>query len=359
MKLSLQRFRLPLARPFTISRGTLTSQEAVVCQLELDGQTGLGEVTANTYYDHSLDSIEASIEKVRPLVESYRFGHPEDLWQQLCEQLSDDYFALSAIDIAAQDLFARLQGKRCYEVWGLDASSVCPSSYTIAIDTIDVMLEKLAERPGWPVYKIKLGTGDDLEIVRQLREATDAVFRVDANCGWTASQTVDKSLALAELGVEFIEQPLPADASQADQRQVYEKTALPIIADENCLVESDVQQCQGRFHGINVKLCKCGGLTPAVRMLRQARALGLQTMVGCMIESSIGISAGAQLLPLLDYADLDGAILLAQEPATGVTIDRGQIAFSDLPGCGAALKQTIDDEVVWRQQAPSAPSNVN
>jgi L-alanine-DL-glutamate epimerase-like enolase superfamily enzyme len=198
------------------------------------------------------------------------------------------------------------------------------------------MVEKLAEFPGWPVYKIKLGTARDLEIVRALREHTSATFRVDANCGWTADETIRNSRALKELNVEFIEQPLPADRWD-DMRRVVAESALPVIADESCIVEGDVDRCAGHFHGINIKLVKCGGLTPARRMIARARQLKLQVMVGCMTESTVGISAIAQLLPLLDYVDMDGAVLLASDIATGVTLDHGVCRFPDVPGNGVRL----------------------
>ncbi|MEM7454623.1 MAG: dipeptide epimerase [Planctomycetota bacterium] len=338
MKLSIHSHQLPLARPFTISRGTLTSQDAVVVRIEHEGCEGLGETTANPYYGHTVDSLIASVEKARPLVEQFEFGRPEELWNRLVETLDGDMFATCAIDVALHDLFGRLQGKKCFEVWGLDGSLICDSSYTIAIDSIDVMVEKLHEQPDWPTYKIKLGKDNDLEMIRRLRQETDAVFRVDANCAWTAEETIEKSQALEALGVEFIEQPLPADAPEDEKVRAYEQSALPLIADESCLVPEDVALCNGKFHGINIKLCKCGGLTPGLAMLKEARFLGMKTMVGCMIESSIGISANAQLLPLLDYADLDGAILLKEDPATGINLKNGTITWSELPGCGSALR---------------------
>ena len=192
------------------------------------------------------------------------------------------------------------------------------------------------EFPGWPVYKIKLGTEHDLEIVRQLRQHTDAVFRVDANCGWTADETLRNATALRELNVEFIEQPLPADALDQMQR-VCAESALPVIADESCGVPEDVPRCHGCFHGVNIKLVKCGGLTPARRMVAQARQLGLKVMVGCMTESTVGISAIAQLLPQLDYVDMDGAVLLAQDIATGATVQRGVCHYPPENGNGVCL----------------------
>ena len=198
------------------------------------------------------------------------------------------------------------------------------------------MVAKLNEVAGWPIYKIKLGTQYDLDIVRELRKHTDAIFRVDANCGWSVDEAIANSQALAGLGVEFIEQPLPADDT-AGQEILFNESALPLIADESCIHETDVRECQGRFHGINIKLVKCGGITPARRMISEAKELGMKVMIGCMTESTVGISAIAQLLPLLDYVDMDGAALLADDIAEGVVVDRGVCKYPNAPGNGVRL----------------------
>jgi L-alanine-DL-glutamate epimerase-like enolase superfamily enzyme len=248
-----------------------------------------------------------------------------------------DTFALSALDMAAHDLRGRLQGVPTWRDWGLEWVDVPESSYTIGIDVIDSMVAKLYEQADWNIYKIKLGTPRDIEIVCELRKHTEAVFRVDANCGWTADEAISNSKALADLNVEFIEQPLPIGASRVDQSRLYKESALPIIADEDCQTASDVQRCFEMFHGVNVKICKCGGLTPALHMLQNARELSMKTMVGCMIECSIGISGAAQLLPLLDYADLEGAVRLKDEPARGAAVVDGRVTLSQLSGCGGEL----------------------
>jgi L-alanine-DL-glutamate epimerase-like enolase superfamily enzyme len=198
------------------------------------------------------------------------------------------------------------------------------------------MVDKLREMPGWPIYKVKLGTADDLGIVRELRRHTDALFRVDANGGWTVERTIELAPALRDLGVEFIEQPLaPEDRDGA--RRVYQESVLPVLADESCVTEADVDRCAGLFHGINIKLVKCGGLAAARRMIDRARELELKVMIGCMTESTVGISAVAQLLPLVDYADIDGAALLAADIATGVRVDRGRCIYPAAGGTGAQL----------------------
>lgn len=337
MKLTYYRQELHLIDPFTIARGTITKQHSLIVELRDGDLVGWGEVTENDYYGHTFESMAASLQRAESLLEEYRQKPPEDVWAHGLEVTQGDRFALSALDLAAHDLWAKRLGQPCWQRWGLEWNDIPESSFTIGIDTTERMIEKLQRHPGWKTYKIKLGTPHDLEIVRALRQHTDAAFRVDANCGWTTQETIERSAELKELGVEFIEQPLPAEASEKDKRRVFEQSALPIIADESCQIRLDVADCHGLFHGINVKLCKCGGLTPALVMLREARQLGLKTMVGCMVESSIGISAAAQLLPLLNYADLDGALLINNDPASGVRVEQGHVAKPTAPGTSAEL----------------------
>ncbi|MBM4091988.1 MAG: dipeptide epimerase, partial [Planctomycetes bacterium] len=318
MQLRYHPFDLRLRHVFTISRSSTAVQPTLVVEL-VDGEHhGYGESTTNDYYGFTLENMMSALEEVRPVLESQSLSDPASLWMQLNGVLGKNPFAQCALDLAAHDLWGKMRGKPVYELWGLTVDNVPLTDYTIGIDRIDVMVAKMKEFPNWPIYKIKLGTRDDLEIVRELRKHTNAVFRVDANCAWTAEETLRNAVELKELNVEFIEQPMPADCWD-DMKHVYRNSALPVIADESCIVESDVPRCHGYFHGINIKLCKCGGLTPARRMIDEAHRLNLQVMVGCMTESTVGISAIAQLLPLLDYVDMDGALLLAEDVATGIT----------------------------------------
>ena len=338
MKMKLVRMRLPLAHKFTIARESITTQASLIVELEHEGVSGYGEVTENSFYGHTLESITASLERVAKILDEYIVHSPIELWPQMRDALDGDMFALSALDIAAHDLRGKRLGVPTWQDWGLEWTGIPRSSYTIGIDTIPKMIAKLQEQPGWSVYKIKLGTSNDLEVVTELRKHTDAIFRVDANCGWSAGETIANSKVLAGLGVEFIEQPLSIQTPERDKRRVFNESSLPIIADEDCQVSEDVQRCKGIYHGVNVKICKCGGLTPALRMLREARQLGMKTMVGCMVESSIGISGAAQLMPLMDYADLDGAVLLSDSPTEGVRINKGVVQLAKGSGTGAVLQ---------------------
>ncbi|MDF0716366.1 dipeptide epimerase [Muricauda sp. 334s03] len=335
MQIALKKYTLQLAHTFTISRESRDEQDTLIVCLSLDGKTGYGEATSNPYYKITIEGMMDQIESVRDQIEGYDFDTPENFYEFL-ESLDLHKFTLCALDLAANDLYGKLKGKPLYELWGTSAEKYPMTNYTIGIDTIEKMVAKLQEKP-WPLYKIKLGTPDDVAIVRELRKHTDSVFRIDANCAWSPEETIKNAPQLKELGVEFLEQPLKAD-NWDGMSLVKEQSVLPVIADESCIIESDVEQCGPYFHGINIKLTKCGGLTPARRMIKKGRELGLQLMVGCMTESSVGISAIAQLLPQLDYVDMDGVMLLKGDIAKGVEIlDNGEVIFPKLPGSGIEL----------------------
>jgi L-alanine-DL-glutamate epimerase-like enolase superfamily enzyme len=329
------RFDLPLAAPFRIAHETRMAQPTVIACLSDGEYRGLGEATATRYYGLVAEEMIANLERLRSLIESTPLHSPEAYWENLRPHIGDRPFEQCALDVAAHDLHARRMGLPLYQLWKLDPHRAPLTSFTIGIGPIEEMQEKIRARP-WPIYKIKLGADEDLEIVRALRRETRAIFRVDANTAWTAEQTIAYAPELKKLGVEFIEQPLPAGDWEG-MREVYLHCALPVIADESCQGEADVDKCQGFFHGVNIKLMKCGGLTPARRMIDRARTLGLSVMVGCMTESSVGISAIAHLSPLLDYVDMDGALLLKEDIALGVCIDEGKVYFPNASGTGASL----------------------
>jgi L-alanine-DL-glutamate epimerase-like enolase superfamily enzyme len=221
-------------------------------------------------------------------------------------------------------------------MWGLDASAAPQSSFTIAITESRELARRVEEAAAYPILKIKLGTDRDMEIVRIVRDAAPTKeLKVDANAAWTPKHAVEMSEFLADHGVAMIEQPLPAHDIDG-LKFVREHSKLPIFADESCLVATDIPRLAGAVDGINIKLAKCGSLREALRMVHTARALGMQVMAGCMIESSLGISAISQIAPLLDFADFDGAALLSNDPYSGTTIAGGKIVLSDGPGLGAS-----------------------
>ncbi len=335
MKLTLHAYTLVLKHRFTISRGSRKSQEALVVALSDGEHCGFGETTTNLYYQITMDSLKEIITRNEAAICALSTETPALFWRKLYPLFKENLFALCALDIAYSDLYAKRKNKKLVDYWGLDTTKNPMTNYTIGIDTVANMVAKMKALP-WPIYKIKLGTKNDLEIVTELRKHTDAIFRIDANCGWTADETIENSYKLKELGVEFLEQPLPANDIEG-AKKVFQNSALPIIADESCIEEKDVEKCVGLFHGINVKLSKCGGLTPGKRMLEKATSLGLKTMVGCMTESTVGISAIAHLLPLLDYVDMDGSLLLKEDIATGIRIKNGVIYYAAINGTGVAL----------------------
>lgn len=335
MQLIFHPFDLQLKHTFTIAHDSRDVQPTLIVELRSDGFSGFGEATSNPYYGITIDNMIQSLESVRSIVEGNLFESAEELWTEVNPLLVGNPFAQCALDEAAHDLFAKKKNLKLYESWGLSTAGNPITNFTIGIDSVEKMVSKMKELP-WPIYKIKLGTSEDLRIVRELRKHTDAVFRVDANCAWTADQTIAFATELKQLGVEFIEQPLPADDIEG-MKTAFNESALPVMADESCIVENDVTKCHGLFHGVNIKLTKCGGLTSALRMISKAKQLGMKTMVGCMTESSIGISAIAHLLPLLDYVDMDGSLLISNDPATGVTFDYGKVIYAAGNGTGAQL----------------------
>ncbi|GAA4331446.1 dipeptide epimerase [Flaviaesturariibacter amylovorans] len=333
MRLWYRTYELPFQYPFTISKGTKTHQPALHVALEHLGRIGHGEAPAITYYNISTEAMVADLERKKIFVEKFAFTEPERYWHYLHHLYPNNPFLVCALDMAGWDLFGQIIGKPLQALWMPEAPLQPRTNYTIGIDSIERMVEKLRAHP-WPVYKIKLGTDEDIAIVEALRKHTDAPFRIDANAAWSVAEAIEKIDALQHLGVEFVEQPLAKDDWEGMKR-LMEKSPLPLFADESCVFESDVERCAGHFHGINIKLTKCSGITPALRMIEKARALGLQVMIGSMNESTVGSAAIAHLAVLADYIDADGPLLLAQDLATGLTFGNdGYVRTSDAPGLG-------------------------
>ena len=330
--LTAKSFQLTLKHPFTISRSTRTFQDTVIVSISDGVTTGYGEAIPYPYYNITLEKIEQSVAKSKSIIENAFGMHPNDLWNYLESNLKDDYFTLCALNCAYWDYYAKSQNRTTRSYFCDENKSTPLSDYTIGIDTIDVMKQKILDTP-WPIYKIKLGTEYDVEIISELRKITDAVFRIDANCAWTVEETLQNAIQLKTLGVEFIEQPLHAEDWEGMKR-LKRYCVLPLIADESCQRFDDVQKCAEGFHGINIKLMKCGGLTPALKMIEKAQALKLKVMAGCMAESTVGISNLAQIAPLLDYLDADGAMLLKNDTAKGVNLDYGKIEYPNEKGSG-------------------------
>ena len=337
IKLSYKKINLPFKYPFTISKGTKTHQPSLIVRLEYFGKVGYGEAPAITYYDITVEKMIEDLEAKKQFVEKFSLSDPERYWHYLHHLFPNNPFLVCALDMAAWDIYGKMKKKPLYDLWQLDTSKAPITDYTIGIDTPEMMVKKMIEKP-WPLYKIKVGFNGDVETIETLRKHSNAAFCVDANAGWTMEQALHKIPLLKNLGVIFVEQPLAKDDWDG-MKKLYNSSQLPLFADEACVKESDVEKCANHFHGINIKLTKCSGITPARRMITRARELQLQVMVGCMNESTVGSAAMAHLAPMLDYVDMDGPLLLAEDIASGIAYDNGKIVYNANAGLGIEIKE--------------------
>lgn len=322
--------------PFVIARGAYAEHVNVLVRVTADdGECGLGEAAPNAYYGESARSAVEALDRASPLLASAGADDVEAVEDRLRAALPEARSVTAALSIALYDLAAKRRAMPLHRMWGLDPADAPLSSFTIPIGDISVLEERVSRAAEYPVLKIKLGAGDERRVLETVRRAApDKKLRVDANAAWSRAHAGEMLTVLERHDVELLEQPLAAD-DVSGMRELQSRTSIPIIADESCRVAADVERLAGAVHGINVKLAKCGGLSEARRLIRAARDRGMSVMAGCMIESSVGISGIAQIAPLLDYADLDGAALLADDPFTGVSIPGGRIMFPGEPGIGA------------------------
>lgn len=334
LQLNYYPYELAFKYPFTTHKGTKTSQPILVVSLGMGmGRlTGYGEVGAISYYNVTVESMIAELEAKKNVIERYAMTSPERFWHFLHHLLPGQNFLVAALDIATWDLFAKMRKKTIYEVLDLKWGDVPVTDYTIGMDDRETMLAKVKANP-WPLYKVKMGNPDDINMVRAIQEHTDAAIRVDANEGWSFDDAKKLLPELRALNVQMIEQPLHRDEHEA-QKELKALSEIPLFADESCQTEKDLETCAAGFHGVNIKLTKCGGITPALSMIEKARSLGLKTMIGAMCEATIGSAAIANLLPLLDEVDADGALLLKEDIATGLVYDNGNMLLSGEPGLG-------------------------
>lgn len=323
---------LTLAHPFQISRGTQTVARNVLATIEHAGIVGMGEAAPSGYYGETRATVRAVLDALAPELGDDPFAI-DAILGRLDRAIGLNRSAKAAIDVALHDLVGKRLGLPAYRMYGLDGSRTPETSYTIGIDTPEVMARKAAEAPHYRVLKVKVGTPRDRENLAAIRSVSNARLRVDANAAWTAKEAVRALDELAEFDLELVEQPVAA-ADLDGLRFVRERAKMPVIADESCVVPEDVGRVLGRVDGINVKLVKCGGIRRAFQMIQTARSHGLRVMMGCMIESSVLITAAAHLSPLLDYADLDGNLLLAYDPYRGVTVEEGRLRLPEGEGLG-------------------------
>jgi L-alanine-DL-glutamate epimerase-like enolase superfamily enzyme len=298
-------------------------------RLSLSNWEGFGEAPAIAYYHVTVEDMMEKLEKQRKLIEKFALIDPARFWHFLHHLFPNDPFLVCALDMAGWDLWGQMKKQPLHRLWGTEWNTTGNNSdsnntitlppicdYTLGIDPIEKMVEKMKDHP-WPIYKVKVGTEYDIEMITALREHTNHPIRVDANAGWTTEEALLKIPALANLGVELVEQPLAKDNWEG-MAQLKKQAILPLFADESCVMEKDVAICAPYFDGINIKLTKCSGLTPALRMIQEAGSLGLKVMMGSMNESVIGSAAIAQFLPQLDYVDMDGPLLMTELNGVGL-----------------------------------------
>lgn len=345
--LQIKAFRtdLPFQYPFSISKGTKTHQKALVVALGFGPCIGWGEAPQIAYYQETVDSMAESLARVQSGIIRYSLTDPRRFWHFLHHLLPEQHFLIAALDIAGWDLFAQLRKRPLYQMLPLPNPGKVLCDYTIGLDSAEVMLEKLRAHKA-SVYKIKLGNTADIDLLRRLRTASAATFRVDVNEGWTYEDTLKLLPELEALGVVLLEQPLPKN-NWEEMIALKAQSNIPLFADEACVEEEDVTRCAQAFHGINIKLTKCGGITPALRMIEEARTLNLAVMLGNMNESVIGTSALMHMAATVDFLDADGPLLLTEANAKGLVYDAdGYLSLGEGNGLGisvnpAALKPLL------------------
>jgi L-alanine-DL-glutamate epimerase-like enolase superfamily enzyme len=333
MKLRFSPLTLELRHAFTIATGSRTSTPAMLVEVEHDGIIGYGEAAMPPYLGESQASASAFFGRV-DLSNCADPFQLEEILPAIDALAPGNTAAKAAIDIALHDWIGKKLGAPWYRIWGLDPAKTPVTSFTIGIDTPEIVRQKTREAAPYKIIKVKLGGANDREMIDAIRDVTDRPITVDANQGWRDRAEALRMIEwLATRGVVFIEQPMPKDQLD-DTAWLRERSPLPLIADESVQRLADVRRAVGVFDGINIKLMKCTGLREAHKMITLARALGLKVMLGCMTETSCAISAAAQLSPLVDWADLDGAVLIKNDVFDGATIVDGKMVLPDRPGIG-------------------------
>ncbi len=333
LRMEAEYLELRTRHPFIIARGGQSDHRTVWVRLrDGDGNEGWGEAAPTRFYGETPESVFSALNHYATALpdDPFDMEETERRWGLL---LRENPAARAALSSALHDLVGKRLGLPVYRLWGLDPARAPRSTFTIGLDTPERIRAKVLEAEQYPILKIKLGTDRDEEILRTIRGATDREIRVDANCGWTVKRAIAMLPVLKEYGVTVLEQPLPPN-ELAGLGAITRRADIPVIADESCRTAVDIPPLVGKVDGINIKLAKCGSLREALRMIAVARAHGLMVMFGCMIESSIGITAAAHITPLVDIVDLDGAALLANDPFVGAAIDGGQVTLPAGPGLG-------------------------
>jgi L-Ala-D/L-Glu epimerase len=325
---------LKLSTPFRISRGVQYTSPNVIVEVKYNEFTGYGEASPSEYYGESVETVLACISLFAGNLGDDPFVI-EDTMRRLDKIIRLNPSAKAAVEMALYDIVGKVLGVPLYKLLGLNAARTPHTSFTIGIDTPTEMAKKALLAQDYPILKIKVGTKHDLEVIRAIRDVTNAVMRVDANAGWTPKEAIKNIQSMTPYNIEFVEQPIPAH-NLAGLKLIRENVPLPIIADESSVTVEDIPRIAECVDGVNIKLMKCGGIYHALKMIHVARAHNLRVMLGCMIESSLAITAAAHLTPLVDYADLDGNLLIDDDPFTGVTVDHGKLILPNGPGLGVS-----------------------
>jgi L-alanine-DL-glutamate epimerase-like enolase superfamily enzyme len=340
LKLEMETLTLKTKHPFRIARGETSKYRNFVFHLTLNGLEGLGEAAPQTYYGESEDTVMRAVRRIEKKLD----GDPRDLRGRidegdLHEMLAGDASVRAALDMALWDLEGKSAGKPCFELLSLDPAKTPLTSYTIGFDSPEVVKAKLDDAARFPILKMKMGIPGDFELLDMVLAETGKKVRVDANEGWNLDTAKRAVKELEDRGIEFVEQPL-SHHRREELKELKRMSGLPIILDESVVSPADVEGASEIGDGINIKLMKCGGMTPALAMIEKARAEGLKVMLGCMIETSVGITAAAHLSPLVDFADLDGNVLLAEDPFVGVGVEEGKLVLPRGAGLGVQRRGT-------------------
>jgi L-alanine-DL-glutamate epimerase-like enolase superfamily enzyme len=326
--------RLMLKHTWTTTMSSSQYREVLQLDYTRDGVTGLGEGAPIVRYHEDARSAQAALNGILDYLAAANPWEFAKVMSEVSRRMEGQYAAKAAIDIALMDWIGQKLGIPLYRYFGLDPRDAPVTTFSIGIDTPEITRQKVREAEAYPVLKIKVGLATDEPTIEAVRSVTKKPLRVDANEGWKdKEEAVRKIRWLETQGVEFVEQPMPA-AMLEETRWVRQRVNMPLIADEACERPADVAKCAGIYDGVNVKLDKCGGILEACKMIQVAKALGMKTMLGCMISSSISVTAAAHLSPLVDYADLDGNLLIANDAHTGVRVENGKLILPDGPGLG-------------------------
>ena len=323
---------LTLTVPFRISRGVQHTSSNVIVQVNHDEITGYGEASPYEYYGESPETVLACVALFAGNLGNDPFAL-EDIMEGLDKIIRLNPAAKAAVEMALYDIVGKILNVPLYKLLGLNPAHAALTSFTLGLDSPITMAKKALLARDYPILKVKVGTRHDLDIIKAIRDVSPAVIRVDANAGWTPKEAIKNINALAPYTIEFVEQPIPAH-DLAGLKLIRDNVPIPIIADESCVTVEDIPRIADCVDGINIKLMKCGGIRHALKMIHVARAHNLLVMIGCMIESSLAITAAAHLTPLVDFADLDGHLLINDDPYAGVTVVKGKLMLPDGPGLG-------------------------